>query len=317
MTEREARRALPTALATMAAVVLIVVSAIILGSVNGDGEAELLRSAEENSSSVTAASIVQAVGFILLIPGLLYLFQAALARSDQVRRQFVGVVVAAPLFLAGFSLCNGIATSDAASDFVNGGGEAELTRSEATQDCRDERQDLGEDSFAEEYDAKPAGALAACTRRQIADDRAESAVEDSSLRPLALGLGLGGRIGLAAALVYTALYAMRTGLMSRFWGSLGMALGVVSFLVLQFTLLWFIYLGLLIAGWVPGGRPPAWAAGEAVPWPSPGEASDPADGETVAGSGRPVPDEGSAGSAPEANAPRERGERRKRKQRRS
>ena len=27
----------------------------------------------------------------------------------------------------------------------------------------------------------------------------------------------------------------------------------------------------LIGGWVPGGRPPAWAAGEAIPWPSPGQ----------------------------------------------
>jgi hypothetical protein len=39
----------------------------------------------------------------------------------------------------------------------------------------------------------------------------------------------------------------------------------------EIALLWFAYFGLLVAGWVPGGRPPAWAAGEAVPWPSPGE----------------------------------------------
>ncbi len=51
-----------------------------------------------------------------------------------------------------------------------------------------------------------------------------------------------------------------------------MALGVAAFLLLiQFTLLWFLYFGLLVAGWIPGGRPPAWAAGEAIPWPTPGE----------------------------------------------
>ncbi|MGA1213349.1 MAG: hypothetical protein ACO3ZZ_06405, partial [Solirubrobacterales bacterium] len=27
---------------------------------------------------------------------------------------------------------------------------------------------------------------------------------------------------------------------------------------------------LLLAGWVPGGRPPAWASGEARPWPKGG-----------------------------------------------
>ncbi len=65
---------------------------------------------------------------------------------------------------------------------------------------------------------------------------------------------------------------MRTGLLTRFWGSLGIALGVAALLLLiQFTLLWFLYFGLLVLGWVPGGRPPAWAAGEAIPWPTPGE----------------------------------------------
>jgi hypothetical protein len=65
---------------------------------------------------------------------------------------------------------------------------------------------------------------------------------------------------------------MRMGLLSRFWGSLGMALGVAALLLLvQFCLIFFIYFGLLLIGKLPGGRPPAWAAGEAVPWPTPGE----------------------------------------------
>ena len=74
------------------------------------------------------------------------------------------------------------------------------------------------------------------------------------------------------ALVYSCLWAMRFGLLSRFWGSLGMALGVAALLLLvQFCLIFFIYFGLLLVGKLPGGRPPAWAAGEAVPWPTPGE----------------------------------------------
>src|SRR4051812_47064507 len=212
----------------MAAVVLIVVSGIVLGSVSGDGDAELLRSYHEHSSAAIVSSLLQAVGFLLLAPGLLYLFQAALARSDRMRRQFVGVVVAAPIFLAGFAVCNGVATDDGAADFVDGGGKADITRTEAAKDCRSDRGDQS---------------LQACIGTKIADDRAQDALSNASLRPAALGLGFGGRIGLAAALLYTALYAMRTGLMTRFWGSLGMALGVFSFIVLQFTLIWFVYLG--------------------------------------------------------------------------
>jgi hypothetical protein len=65
---------------------------------------------------------------------------------------------------------------------------------------------------------------------------------------------------------------MRAGLLTRFWGSLGMALGVAALLSLVlFTLIWFLYFGLLVAGLVPGGRPPAWAEGKAIPWPTPGE----------------------------------------------
>jgi hypothetical protein len=64
---------------------------------------------------------------------------------------------------------------------------------------------------------------------------------------------------------------MRVGLLTRFWGSLGIALGAVSFVFFQFALLWFIYLGLLLIARVPGGRPPAWESGESIPWPTPGD----------------------------------------------
>jgi len=50
-----------------------------------------------------------------------------------------------------------------------------------------------------------------------------------------------------------------------------MALGAVSFLFFQFALLWFVYLGTMLFGRVPGGLPPAWETGEAMPWPKPGE----------------------------------------------
>src|SRR4029077_4063308 len=39
----------------------------------------------------------------------------------------------------------------------------------------------------------------------------------------------------------------------------------------QFTMIFFIYFALLLVGKLPRGKPPAWAAGEAVPWPTPRE----------------------------------------------
>jgi hypothetical protein len=316
--ERERRWALPTAIATMAAIALLIASTVVLAGVSGDGEAEFLRSADEDSGSVTISSILSAAGFILLIAPLLYLFRAAVGRSSQMRGQLIGVVVAAPLFMAASGALTGVVTTDAASDFVAGRSEPDLTRIDVAPDCRGEREDLGGEAFREEYGGGPGGGgeLEACVATKLDDDAAQAALDDSPLRSLTLGLGFGGRLGLAVTLVYTCLHAMRVGLLSRFWGSLGMALGVASFLILQFTLIWFIYLGLLIAGWVPGGRPPAWAAGEAVPWPAPGEGRPPAGDETVAGTGRPLEeDEPDATSQDPANPPRARGERRKRKRR--
>ena len=115
-------------------------------------------------------------------------------------------------------------------------------------------------------------------------------------------------------MVYTCLQAMRVGLLPRFWGSLGMALGAVSFIFFQFTLLWFVYLGLLLLGWVPGGRPPAWTSGEAEPWPTPAEKAaaelEGASGESAADLGVAPPEPGSEADSGEPGTPRK-----KRKQR--
>lgn len=268
--ERERRWAMPVALATFAALAMLIVSTIVVSSVNGDGEAEILRAADAHRSDIVLSSILQAVGLALLVLPLVFLFRAAQARSERVRPQLIGLVVAAPIFLAGGALCNAIATNEAADEFVAGKASADLSVKEATRECVSDRGD-DEAQFREDFGSGRA-AVGECTSEKVEDDAATNAVADAGARGLATGLSLGGRLGLAFALAYSCLWAMRTGLLTRFWGSLGMALGVAALLLLiQFTLLWFLYFALLAAGWVPGGRPPAWAAGEAIPWPTPGE----------------------------------------------
>jgi hypothetical protein len=271
--EWESRWSVPAGLATFVGVALVVASALVIGSVSGDGEAELLRSAHENSSSVTLSSILQAGGFLLIVAPLLVLFRAVAARSDRVRYALIGVVVAAPIFLSVAALLNATATNEAATEFVEGRSKPGITAKEAAQDCQDELKDVGAEEFREEFgDSSPAQALKRCASEKFEDEKAIDAVAEASTRGAATGFALGGRLGLAFALFYSCLHAMRVGLLSRFWGSLGMALGVAAILLLvQFTMIFFIYLGLLLLGKLPGGRPPAWEAGEAVPWPTPGE----------------------------------------------
>jgi hypothetical protein len=270
--DRERRWSLPVALMTLAAIGLLVGSIFVVGSVSGDGDAEVLRKANEHSSAVTISGLMQGLAFALLVAPLVYLFRAVQARSDRVRGQLVGLVIAAPLFLATASVLNAVATNEAASDFVAGKATSDLSGKEAAEECREEREDDA-DAFAEDYGAgKGRGPLHSCVTTKVADDAAADAIADAPTRDLATGLGLGGRLGLAFALFYNCLWALRTGLLTRFWGSLGMALGVAALLLLiQFTMIWFLYFALLVAGWVPRGKPPAWDEGRAIPWPSPGE----------------------------------------------
>lgn len=261
----------PTGLATFAVVALLIIAAVVISSVSGEGEAELLHKAAEHSSDVTLSSVLEAIGFVLMVAPLYFLFRAAASRSDRMRYQLVGLVIAAPLFFAASAITNAAATNEASDQFEAGQAKSTLTATEAAVECRSDLKDEGSKDFNEKWDEGKSPAED-CATTKVADDEAENALSDASMRGLATGLGLGGRLGLAIALFYSCLYGMRTGLLSRFWGSLGMALGVAALLLLvQFTLIFFLYFAVLLIGKIPGGRPPAWAAGEAIPWPSPGQ----------------------------------------------
>jgi hypothetical protein len=238
----EQRWARPTGIATLVGIAAIVAAIVVATQAIGgsDGDSELLRNVDAERGAQLLSSILQAIGVGLLAVPLYYLFRAANARSETMRGQLVGVVVAAPIFLAVLAILSGLSTLHAASEFVSDEVPRLLAKGVELNSDR-------------------------------ANEVASDTITDAPLRPLAAGFGLGGQIGFVVAMFYTATHAMRTGLLTRFWGSLGMALGAVSFIFFQFALLWFVYVGFLIAGLVPGGRSPAWHSGEAEPWPTPAE----------------------------------------------
>jgi hypothetical protein len=268
----ESRWSVPTGLLTFVAVVLVIVSSILIAGVSGGNEAEVLESLYENASSVTLSSVVEAIGFVLLAAPLYFLFRAALARAGgKMRAQLVGVIVVAPIFLAIGGVLNGIASNEAADAFHKGEAKSTLSASKGAQECRDEERDKGSKDFGEKYDSGTSP-LKDCEKTEQEISTAKDALNGASLRDASTGFGLAGRLGLLVALVYTCLWGMRVGLLTKFWGSFGMALGVAALILLvQFSLIFFIYFGLLLVGKLPRGRPPAWAAGEAIPWPTPGQ----------------------------------------------
>jgi MFS family permease len=105
---------------------------------------------------------------------------------------------------------------------------------------------------------------------------ADDAFEDPALL-IPQYLGISAVLALAFWLVKGSLDAMRVGLLSRFMGIVGIALGPAFVLGFGSLILpiWLIALGGLFAGIWPRGLPPAWESGEALPWPGPETRTEP------------------------------------------
>jgi hypothetical protein len=284
--EWQERWALPAALCAFGAAAFFVASLVIgsSGGVPGGSDADILRAYNEDEGTRFISALLSGVGMMLLSGVLVYLFRAAALRSPGVRRGLIGVVAIGPIFLGIGGILQHFALAGAADDFLNSGGGAGV----------------------------PVG------------EYAEDVIRDQALLGPSTGLFFAGLIALAVGVIYTSLWAMRVGLVTRFLGTFGMALGAaaVLFLLQPFMviglMLWGVWLGLIYLGKVPSGPPPAWEAGEAVPWPRPGEApEDPStDPDDVDGEAQELfADADESDGNPNA-ARRERAKRRKRKQRR-
>lgn len=283
------------------------------------GLAAELRSVEGEQSSLWVASFGQFVGWALLAVPLVFLFKAAAARSDRVRPALIGVIIIAPVLIGAGSLLSAGSIIQAADDFKSL-DQAKIEQCVADKVAEEDGEEAdstgttGTTGTTGDADSSVTEADREDFLTECEDEEAREIRGATSLAPLETGIGLAGLLGFTVSVVYVSLWGMRTGLLSRFWGSLGIALGAVFAFFTLFTLIWFIYVGLLLAGWVPGGRPPAWRTGEAMPWPKPGDRSG--DDDVIEGSADELGD--SAGELdagdldPEPGPP---GERRKRKKR--
>jgi hypothetical protein len=278
--ERESRWQQLAGWAAVAGSGLFVASIVIQQSAAvpiGGLRTERFRAVDEASGQLLTAAIISSVAFLLITIPLLYLFRAAEARSERVSGPMIGFVFIGPALLAVQAIIGSLAQAQVASDFVA-------------------MAPNGGDIYT------------------MLDDL----IDDNSLSQFAASLYIPAGLGFVVAMVYIPLQAMRTGLLTRFFATLGMALGVSTVILppgVLGVMIWFGWLGFTILDRVPKGRPPAWAAGEAIPWPRPGEepqvATAPAgvvDGDATEVFPEPQPQDHSAR--------RERARKRKRKRRR-
>ena len=279
--DEERRQGRIAGILSIVGIVLFIGAMGLAGDFNGADQAEQLRTFDEVSGDLLAQTLIQAIALLLFIPALLQLFRAVSSRVETVRQGLIGIVVISPVMLA-LSLVAAYFAYKAGSDAFLEPGRYDI-----------ESNDVANDVFFDQFSAQ-----------------------------LRTGLGLAGSLGLAFTTVYLALNGMRAGLLTRFWGTFGMALGVGTLLFGSLMLVgYMIMVSLLVARFWPQGRPPAWDAGEAIPWPRPGDPgnvsqdsdalADPADFEGTATEVEPEDDE----AVPERPGRRDNKRKRKRKQR--
>jgi hypothetical protein len=168
------------------------------------------------------------------------------------------------------------------------------------------------------------------TGHDFTDGAVNRALTQSSVLEVTQYLGLLGGLTLAAGMIVVTLGASRTGIMARWMMYLGIFAALLAFTPFGLALgeaqqlipaFWMVSTGILLMGRWPGGDLPAWAAGEARPWPSPADVRaerDAARGAGRAGRDKPSIEQGVGGAsdvAPEPAVPARGGSSRRRRKR--
>jgi hypothetical protein len=304
--ERERRFARPAGIASIAGAVLTIAGLFIRGSaLDGDTTSELLLDAATGDADgqLMLGAVTSGLGLILLAIPLTYLFAAVHARSERVRGAFMYMAAIGAVLLAVGGVVNNTAYLNAADDFAAEEQGSELP----AQNLTAQAETTVEATPSTEAETTTESAASDEDEEEDADDRARDAIREADGFSLSAGLSLAGTLAFAIGFFYTSLWAMRTGLLTRFWGSLGMACAVVFVLIVPssppimiFQEVWFMAIGFMLLGVWVGGRPPAWETGTAVPWLKPGEEPPGEDGDPdlIEGEGREVSDEDPPGEPP-------------------
>jgi hypothetical protein len=298
---------------------------------SANSDADQLAFFHAHEGRLIGSSVIQGIGFMFFVGPLLFLFRSAAARSVRVRRAFTALIVLGPIAFGLGLVLSAIGTSQSARNFVRqepaavqrarqeaatGAGTAApvkkgapkgTTTAQATATAAQTNTIVVATTTRTVTATTPSGGTTTTTvpaGKPLTQDQAGSVARENladHLNRHTTMLIIGGLVstigvlGMVFGMVYTSMWCMRLGLLTRFWGALGIAFGL--FLVIPIfppipgLVLFFAAIGLMFLGVWPRPLPPAWAAGEAIPWQRPAEdLGPPSGGEpgTVEGSGRQV-----------------------------
>jgi hypothetical protein len=339
--ERERRWAVPAGLLALAPLVLYIVSIIVVQGAHisgGNSEAAQLASLHDHSGTVLVSAIVRGIGFLLLPLPILYLFLAAKARNPRVQAAMVGFVFLGPILFGIQGVVQAVGAGQAADKFVQlppeqhrsyaayrqqvnqSPSQIEKVTVYTAENALEVEQTNGDFYGVTKYPADDESTILSALDAKGVDNEsntdtgtgppdalATKTTDDNGVLQASQGLLLPAVLGLVVMMVYIPLQSLRAGLLTRFLGSLGIALGASMILILPIAVIamlaWTGFLGLVFVGRVPGGRPPAWDAGEAVPLQRPGGApAGRRGGETVEGEATEVDADGQQSGDSEQSA---------------
>ena len=180
-----------------------------------DTDAEQLTDRPDAFGSLLAGSIVALIGFVLLGVALSFLYGAAARRSSEMRTTFAPMLPIGAVLIGISGILSVFAFDSISSDFLAG---------------------------------MP-------TTGDAGETRAEDLISENSLFQAGGFVGIAGLFAFTIGIFYAALHSMRTGLLTRFWATLGMALSVLMLLSQVFgpvgivgVLVWTVAVSLQAAG---------------------------------------------------------------------
>lgn len=329
----------------------------------GKSDADQLVFEHAHAERLIYTSILLGLGLALFAVPLTFLFRSAAGRAQRMRATFVGVIVLGPLAFGLGAALSSVGSTKAAEKFHDQepaavqqarqrAEQAQAAHAKPTQKTKAAENATTTDKTGSTTTAPTTTAATGSTTINLngttttvatpvtpsqagsnaRENLADHINKHTTLLVVGGFTGFIGRLALVFGLIYTSLWCMRVGLLTGFWGVTGMIAGAGLILLgpLGFALLvlWFAAVGLMFLGVWPSPLPPAWEAGEAIPWQRRDEDLGPPPaqrGGTVEGSGRevseaPLADDGQA-SAEQGEATDQYGEsqgqrRKKRKRRR-
>lgn len=326
----QARWMRPAGICAILGALVIAASLPLQPSTSGDNDAERLTTFHDQSTKlIVGQGVLIGVAILLFIPLLYVLIKAAQGRTERVRRGMVALAFVGPILFSVSGALVAVGLSDVADKFVS---QAPAKERQAREQATVPAAGTTTTPKSTPQSTTTTPQVTTTTPRtpdqaagKARDDLANNLLDDSGLLQAGSLIRFIGLISFVFALIYIPLWALRTGLLTRFWAILGLALGVSLLLVpvgIFGLVLWFAAVGLMLARWWPASLPPAWDEGIAIPWPGrEGIAASPEGGGpgTVEGSGRqvseqPLPENGTGEASPAQGETQ--GQRRKKRKRR-